>query len=263
MARERILILGAAGRDFHDFNVAFRNNIRYEVVGFTAAQIPKISCRIYPPKLSGHLYPEGIPIWPESELEKIVMDCCVDRCILAYSDLSHQEVMELASRVLAAGANFGLLGMQTMLRSSKPVVAVCAVRTGSGKSQTARYITEELKSTGLKPVVVRHPMPYGNLEAEAVQRLASFSNLDFADITLEEREEYEAHIRKGTVVYAGVDCEAVLRQAEREADVIVWDGGNNDLPFVQPDLWITVADALRPGHELTYYREASISELQI
>jgi len=191
------------------------------------------------------------------------MDCCVDRCILAYSDLSHQEVMELASRVLAAGANFGLLGMQTMLRSSKPVVAVCAVRTGSGKSQTARYITEELKSTGLKPVVVRHPMPYGNLEAEAVQRLASFSNLDFADITLEEREEYEAHIRKGTVVYAGVDCEAVLRQAEREADVIVWDGGNNDLPFVQPDLWITVADALRPGHELTYYREASISELQI
>lgn len=253
MARERILILGAAGRDFHDFNVAFRNNIEYGVVGFTAAQIPEIACRIYPPKLCGRLYPEGIPIWPESELEKIIKEYYVDQCILAYSDLSFQVVMELAGRVLAAGADFELLGMRTMLKSSKPVVAVCAVRTGSGKSQTTRYIADEFKSAGLKPVVVRHPMPYGNLEAEAVQRFASFSDLDSGDLTIEEREEYEAHIKRGTVVYAGVDYEAILRQAEREADVIVWDGGNNDIPFFQPDLWITVADALRPGHELTYY----------
>ncbi len=253
MARKRILILGAAGRDFHDFNVVFRNNIDYEVVGFTAAQIPEIACRIYPPKLCGRLYPEGIPIWPESDLEKILKDYYVDRCILAYSDLSHQAVMDLAGRVLVAGADFELLGMRTMLKSTRPVVAVCAVRTGSGKSQTTRYIAEEIKSAGLKPVIVRHPMPYGDLEAEAVQRFASFSDLDSGDLTIEEREEYEAHVRAGTVVYAGVDYEAILRQAEREADVIVWDGGNNDLPFFQPDLWITVADALRPGHELTYY----------
>jgi len=253
MARERILILGAAGRDFHDFNVVFRDNVEYEVVGFTAAQIPEIACRIYPPKLCGRLYPEGIPIWPESELEKIIKGYCIDRCILAYSDLSFQAVMDLAGRILAAGADFELLGMRTMLKSSKPVVAVCAVRTGSGKSQTTRYIAEEIKSAGLEPVVVRHPMPYGNLEAEAVQRFASFSDLDSGNLTIEEREEYEAHIRKGTVVYAGVDYEAILRQAEREADAIIWDGGNNDLPFFQPDLWITVADALRPGHELTYY----------
>ncbi len=253
MARERILILGAAGRDFHDFNVVFRDNIEYEVVGFTAAQIPEIACRIYPPKLCGRLYPEGIPIWPECELEKIIKDYCVDRCILAYSDLSHQAVMDLASRVLTAGADFGLLGIRTMLKSSRPVVAVCAVRTGSGKSQTTRYIAEEIKSAGQKPVVIRHPMPYGDLETEAVQRFVSFSDLDSGDLTIEEREEYEAHVRAGTVVYAGVDYEAILRQAEREADVIIWDGGNNDLPFLQPDLWITVADALRPGHELTYY----------
>jgi predicted GTPase len=253
MARERILILGAAGRDFHDFNVVFRNNIEYEVIGFTAAQIPEIACRIYPPKLCGRLYPEGIPIWPESDLEKIVKDYYVDRCILAYSDLSCQAVMDLVGRVLAAGADFELLGIRTMLKSSRPMVAVCAVRTGSGKSQTTRYIAEELKFAGLKPVVVRHPMPYGNLEEEAVQRFASFSDLDSGDLTIEEREEYETHIRAGTVVYAGVDYEAILRQAERESDVIVWDGGNNDLPFFQPDLWITVADALRPGHELTYY----------
>ncbi len=253
MARERILILGAAGRDFHDFNVVFRDNIEYEVVGFTAAQIPEIACRIYPPKLCGRLYPEGIPIWPESDLERIVKDYYVDRCILAYSDLGHQAVMDLAGRILTAGADFELLGIRTMLKSSRPVVAVCAVRTGSGKSQTTRYIAEELKSVGLKPVVVRHPMPYGDLEAEAVQRFASFSDLDSGDLTFEEREEYEAHVRASTVVYAGVDYEAILRQAEREADVIVWDGGNNDLPFFKPDLWITVTDALRPGHELTYY----------
>jgi predicted GTPase len=205
MARERILIIGAAGRDFHDFNVVFRDNIECKVVGFTAAQIPEIACRIYPPKLCGRLYPEGLPIWPESDLEKIVEDYCVDRCILAYSDLSHQAVIDLVGRVLAAGADFGLLGMRTMLKSSRPMVAICAVRTGSGKSQTTRYIAKELKFAGLKPVVVRHPMPYGDLEEEAVQRFASFSDLDSGDLTIEEREEYEAHVRAGTVVYAGVD----------------------------------------------------------
>ena len=253
MNRERILILGAAGRDFHDFNVFFRNKIEYEVVGFTAAQIPRIACRVYPPQLSGPLYPEGIPIWPEDGLEEIIREHLVDRCILAYSDLSHQAVMELASRVLASGADFGLLGMRTMLPSRKPVVAVTAVRTGAGKSQVARYIVDVLKSAGLKPVVVRHPMPYGNLAEEAVQRFASFQDLDIQHLTIEEREEYERHIKKGTVVYAGVDYEPLLRRAEQEADVIVWDGGNNDLPFFKPDLWITVADPLRAGHELTYY----------
>lgn len=253
MNRERILILGAAGRDFHDFNVFFRCRSEYEVVGFTAAQIPKIACRRYPPELSGPNYPHGIPIWPEDKLEEIIRDKLIDRCILAYSDLGHQAVMDLASRVLAAGANFGLLGMSTMLESIRPVVAICAVRTGAGKSPTTRYVVDSLKSAGMKTVVVRHPMPYGNLAEEAVQRFASFSDLDRAKVTIEEREEYEAHIKKGTVVYAGVDFEAVLRRAENEADVIVWDGGNNDLPFFRPDLWITIADALRPGHELTYY----------
>lgn len=253
MDRERILILGAAGRDFHDFNVYFRNRIEYEVVGFTAAQIPEISCRYYPPELSGRLYPDGILIWPEEKLEEIIRDKAVDRCILAYSDLSNQAVMALASRILAAGSDFGFLGMSTMLESVRPVVAICAVRTGAGKSPATRYVVNQIKSAGLKPVVVRHPMPYGNLAEESVQRFASFSDLDSANLTIEEREEYETHIKRGTVVYAGVDYEAVLRQAEKEADVIVWDGGNNDLPFFRPDLWITVADALRPGHELTYY----------
>lgn len=253
MNRERILILGAAGRDFHDFNVFFRCRSEYEVIGFTAAQIPKIACRRYPPELSGPNYPHGIPIWPEDKLEEIIRDKQIDKCILAYSDLGHQAVMDLASRVLAAGANFCLLGMSTMLESTRPVVAICAVRTGAGKSPTTRYVVDHLKSAGMKTVVVRHPMPYGNLAEEAVQRFASFSDLDRAKVTIEEREEYEAHIKKGTVVYAGVDFEAVLRRAENEADVIVWDGGNNDLPFFRPDLWITVADALRPGHELTYY----------
>jgi predicted GTPase len=253
MNRERILILGAAGRDFHDFNVFFRDRIEYEVVAFTAAQIPHIVCRIYPPELSGDLYPEGIPIWPEEELDRIIREHFVDRCILAYSDLSHQAVMDLAGKTMAAGANFGFMGLCTMLESTRPVVAVCAVRTGAGKSQTTRYVVDQMKANGLRAVVVRHPMPYGNLADEAVQRFASCSDLDSADLTIEEREEYEAHIKRGTVVYAGVDYEAVLRQAEREADAIVWDGGNNDLPFFRPDLWITVADALRPGHELTYY----------
>ncbi len=253
MNRERILILGAAGRDFHDFNVFFRDRIEYEVVAFTAAQIPEIACRIYPPELAGDFYPEGIPIWPEEALESIIREHFVDRCILAYSDLSHQAVMELAGKAMAAGADFGFLGLCTMLESTRPVVAICAVRTGAGKSQTTRYVVEQLKAAGLRAVVVRHPMPYGNLAAEAVQRFVSYSDLDSGDLTIEEREEYEAHIKRGTVVYAGVDYEAVLRQAEKEADVIIWDGGNNDLPFFKPDLWVTVADALRPGHELTYH----------
>jgi predicted GTPase len=252
MDRERVLILGAAGRDFHDFNVFFRDNWAYEVVGFTAAQIPAISWRSYPPHLSGPLYPAGLPIWPEEDLEKIIRDNQVDRCILAYSDLSHLAVMEIASRALTAGADFGFLGKRTMLSSTKPVVAVCAVRTGAGKSPASRYAVEFLKSL-CSVVVVRHPMPYGNLEAEEVQRFASFSDLDAAGLTLEEREEYEGHLRRGTVVYAGVDYRSILSQAEKEADLIVWDGGNNDLPFFKPDLWITLADALRPGHETQYY----------
>lgn len=253
MNRERILILGAAGRDFHDFNVFFRERIEYDVIGFTAAQIPKVSCRLYPPELSGRLYPEGIPIWPEEKLEEIIRDRSIDRCILAYSDLSNQAVMAIASRILAAGSDFGLLGMRTMIKSIRPVIAICAVRTGAGKSPATRYIANHIKTAGLTPVVVRHPMPYGNLIEESVQRFASFSDLDSSDLTIEEREEYEIHIKNGTVVYAGVDYEVVLSQAEKEADIIVWDGGNNDLPFFRPDLWITIADALRPGHELTYY----------
>jgi predicted GTPase len=252
MNRERILILGAAGRDFHDFNVFFRDNEACEVVGFTAAQIPAISCRSYPPHLSGPLYPAGLPIWPEERLEELIKDYRVDRCILAYSDLSHLAVMDIASRALAAGAAFGFLGEKTMLQSTKPVVAVCAVRTGAGKSPASRYAAEILKSL-CKVVVVRHPMPYGNLEAEEVQRFASLLDLDAAGLTLEEREEYEGHLRRGTVVYAGVDYAKVLREAEEEADLILWDGGNNDLPFFRPDLWITLADALRPGHETQYY----------
>jgi len=253
MDRERILILGAAGRDFHNFNVFFRDRIEFEVVGFTAAQIPEISCRLYPPQLSGPLYPQGLSIWPEEGLENIVRELMVDRCILAYSDLSHQEVMDLAARVLSAGADFGLMGSSTMLQSSRPVIAVCAVRTGAGKSQTARYVMKRIRSSGLKAAVIRHPMPYGDLVKEAVQRFSSFSDLDSARLTIEEREEYEAHIANGDVVFAGVDYEKILRNAEKEAEIIVWDGGNNDLPFIAPDLWITVADALRPGHELAYY----------
>jgi len=252
--RERILILGAAGRDFHNFNVFFRNKPQFEVLGFTATQIPDIAWRLYPPELSGRLYPAGLPIWPEDALEEIIEEHHVDRCILSYSDLSHQAVMDLASRVLAIGADFGFLGgWHTMLKSKKNVIAVCAVRTGAGKSQVVRYITSVIRPSGLRAVVVRHPMPYGNLADEAVQRFSSLDELDAANLTIEEREEYERHISKGTVVYAGIDYEAILRQAEREADVIIWDGGNNDTPFFKPNLWITVADALRPGHEISYH----------
>jgi len=252
--RERILILGAAGRDFHNFNVFFRSRPQFEVVGFTAAQIPQIAWRVYPPQLCGSLYPAGLPIWPEEDLEDIIAKYWVDRCILSYSDLHHQAVMDLAERVLAVGADFGFLGgWHTMLKSKKKVIAVCAVRTGAGKSQVVRYIAEVIRRAGLRAVVVRHPMPYGNLVKEAVQRFSSRADLDGANLTIEEREEYERHISKGTVVYAGVDYQAILDRAEEEADVIVWDGGNNDTPFFKPDLWITVADALRPGHEMLYY----------
>jgi predicted GTPase len=252
--RERILILGAAGRDFHNFNVFFRDKTQYKVVGFTAAQIPDIAYRLYPPVLSGKLYPEGLPIWPEDALEDIIRNYGVDRCILAYSDLSHQAVMKMASRVLAIGSDFGFLGgWHTMLKSKKKVIAVCAVRTGAGKSQTVRYIADIIHSAGLKVAIVRHPMPYGNLVEEAIQKFSSLRELDAAKLTIEEREEHEQHIKRGSVVYAGIDYKAILRLAEKEADIIIWDGGNNDTPFFKPDIWITVADALRPGHEISYY----------
>jgi len=252
--RERVLILGAAGRDFHNFNVFFRTNPKYEVVGFTATQIPKIEGRQYPPCLAGSLYPKGLPIWPEDELEKIVKEQKVDRCILSYSDMNNQTVMNLAHRVMAAGADFGLLGPEhTWIKSKKPVIAVVAVRTGCGKSQTSRYVAQLLRSAGLTPVAVRHPMPYGNLAEQAVQRFASYEDLEKHKVTIEEREEYEMHISKGTVVYAGVDYAAILEQAEKEADVIIWDGGNNDFPFYAPDFWITIADPFRAGHEELYY----------
>ncbi|MBQ4335375.1 MAG: hypothetical protein IJC63_08395 [Myxococcaceae bacterium] len=254
MHRERILILGAAGRDFHNFNVFFRDNAAFEVVGFTAAQIPKIDGRRYPKELSGALYPEGIDIYPEAELERLIRELKVDRAVFAYSDLSHEQVMHLGARVMAAGADYSLMGLnRTALKSTKPVVAVCAVRTGCGKSQTTRYVARLLKAAGKKVVAVRHPMPYGDLAKQRVQRLATYEDLAACDCTIEEREEYESHIDEGTVVFAGVDYEAILRQAEKEADIILWDGGNNDTPFYAPDLWITVADPLRAGHEASYF----------
>jgi predicted GTPase len=258
MSKERVLIMGAAGRDFHNFNTYFRDNERYEVVAFTATQIPNIEGRRYPPELAGSLYPDGISIHAENELETLIREQAVDQVIFAYSDVSHNYVMERASRVLAAGADFRLMGGKaTMVKSSKPVVAVCAVRTGSGKSQTTRYVADLLQKMGRKVVAIRHPMPYGDLVKQKVQRFASYKDLDLHECTIEEREEYEPHIDRGVVVYAGVDYEAILRQAEQEADVILWDGGNNDLPFYQPDLHITVADPHRPGHELTYYPGAA------
>jgi predicted GTPase len=250
----RVLIMGAAGRDFHNFNAFFRSRERYEVVAFTATQIPNIEGRLYPPELAGEYYPEGIPIYPEEDLVDLVRKHKIGQVVFSYSDVSHEYVMHKASLVLAAGADFRLMGTRhTMLESSKPVVAVCAVRTGSGKSQTTRHVCDELQKMDLKVVVVRHPMPYGNLVAQAVQRFADYDDLDKHECTIEEREEYEPHIDRGVVVYAGVDYEAILREAEKEADVVVWDGGNNDLPFYKPDLFITVADPHRPGHELTYY----------
>ncbi len=254
MEKIRVIIMGAAGRDFHNFNTYFRDNPRYEVVAFTATQIPNIEGRRYPPALAGDLYPQGIPIYPEAELPELIERFEVGQVVFAYSDVSHEYVMHRASLVNAAGADFRLMGGQnTMLESSKPVVAVCAVRTGSGKSQTTRYVCDLLQAMGKKVVAVRHPMPYGDLVKQRVQRFATYADLDRYECTIEEREEYEPHIDRGIVVYAGVDYEAILREAEKEADVIVWDGGNNDLPFYKPDLWITVVDPHRPGHEVRYY----------
>ena len=252
---KRILILGAAGRDFHDFNVIFRYNPDYQVVAFTASQIPDIANRRYPPELAGNfLYPDGIPIFEEKDLEKLIANERVDEVVFAYSDISHQNLMHLASRVVAAGADFSLLGTEhTQLKSSVPVVSICAVRTGCGKSPLSRLVASELRRQGWKPVVIRHPMPYGDLAAEAVQRFATLEDLDFQKCTIEEREEYEPHIRQGTTVYAGVDYEKILRQAEKEADIILWDGGNNDTPFYKSDLEIVVVDPHRPGHELSYF----------
>jgi len=252
--KKRVLILGAAGRDFHNFNLFFKDNEDYEVVGFTATQIPRIHNRRYPAELSGRLYPDGIPVFKETELEALIVGHKVDEVMLAYSDLNYQTVMHLASRALAAGADFKLQSPDaTMLESSRPVIAVCAVRTGCGKSQTARYVSHVLREAGLTTVAIRHPMPYGDLARQAVQRFATYEDLAAHDCTIEEREEYESHIACGNVVYAGVDYGAILTEAEKEADVIIWDGGNNDLPFIKPGLWITVADPLRPGHEISYY----------
>lgn len=252
--QDQVIIMGAAGRDFHNYNVYFRDNPNYNIVAFTATQIPNIEGRLYPSALAGSRYPDGIPIFPETDLTMLIQKHRVSQVIFAYSDVSHETVMNRASIVLAAGADFRLLGPRaTMLKSSKPVVAVCAVRTGSGKSQTTRAVAGILKGMGKRVVAVRHPMPYGDLTKQIVQRFADYGDLDRFETTIEEREEYEPHLNRGTVVYAGVDYEKILRQAEAEADVILWDGGNNDFSFYQPDLLIVVADPHRPGHELTYY----------
>jgi predicted GTPase len=251
---KNVLILGAAGRDFHNFNVLFRNEPEFHVVAFTATQIPGIASRRYPAALAGSSYPDGIPIFPEDKLEHLIDRLNVDVVVFSYSDISHQNLMHLASRSVAAGADFWLLGTEhTQLKSAVPVVSVCAVRTGCGKSPIARLVSSELLRNGLRPVVVRHPMPYGDLEGEVVQRFATLDDLDTQQCTIEEREEYEPHLCEGTVVYAGVDYEQILRQAEKEADVIVWDGGNNDTPFFASDLEIVVADPHRAGHELSYF----------
>jgi predicted GTPase len=252
--RRRVLILGAAGRDFHNFNVVYRDDQAYEVVAFTATQIPGIDDRSYPSELAGPLYPEGIPIFAEDRLETLVADLGVDEAVFSYSDVSHNTVMHLGSRVLAAGAGFTLLGPNsTMLQADVPVVAVCAVRTGSGKSQTTRAVSRTLKAAGKKVAVVRHPMPYGRLVDQVAQRFETNQDLVDADCTIEEREEYEPHIAQGSIVYAGIDYGEILALAQKEADVVVWDGGNNDLPFYRPDLHITVADPLRVGHETSYH----------
>jgi predicted GTPase len=252
--KKKVIIMGAAGRDFHDFNTYFRDNPKYEVVCFTATQIPDIDDRVYPKELAGSLYPNGIPIYSESRLRELIKRYNVDKVVLSYSDISHNYVMDKASVVLSSCADFSILGPKSvMLISKKPVISICAVRTGSGKSPTTRKVRDILKSMGLKVVVVRHPMPYGNLLKSAVQRFEVYGDLDKADCTIEEREEYEPHIENGTVVFAGVDYEKILREAEKEADVILWDGGNNDLPFFKPDLHIVLADPLRAGQELTYH----------
>ena len=250
----KVVIMGAAGRDFHNFNVFFRDNPDYQVIAFTAAQLPGIAGRTYPPELAGPRYPNGIPIISEEELPKLIEEKGVDLVVFSYSDISFNYIMERASIAQSSGADFMLLGPKsTMLKSEKPVIAVTAARTGSGKSQTSRKVARILKGKGLKVVVIRHPMPYGDLRKQEVQRFETLEDLDRHECTIEEREDYEPHLRMGNVVYAGVDYEKILRRAEKEADIILWDGGNNDFPFYKPDLMITVVDPLRAGHELTYW----------
>ncbi|MGH2575581.1 MAG: cyclic 2,3-diphosphoglycerate synthase [Ignavibacteria bacterium] len=254
MKKINVIIMGAAGRDFHNFNVQYRNNSIYNVAAFTATQIPNISGRKYPPSLSGKLYPKGIPIYPESELIKLIKKNSIDEVVFSYSDISFSYVMSKGAEINAAGASFLMLGAnQTMIKSSKSVIAVVAVRTGSGKSQTSRRVLEILKKLKKKAVAIRHPMPYGNIEKQKVQRFEKISDLKKYNCTIEEMEEYEPHISRGNIIYSGVDYEAIIRKAEKEAQVIVWDGGNNDMPFYKPDLTITVIDPHRPGHELSYY----------
>jgi predicted GTPase len=246
--------MGAAGRDFHNFNVFFRDNKEYQVVAFTATQIPNIEGRKYPAELAGSLYPQGIPIYPEADLERLIKENKADEVVFAYSDVPHEYVMHRASAVMAAGADFRLMGPNTtMIKSTKPVVSVCAVRTGSGKSQTTRRVSAILRDMGYTVAAIRHPMPYGDLVAQRVQRYANYADLDRYQTTIEEREEYEPHLDNGVIVYAGVDYEAILRQAEQEVDIILWDGGNNDFSFYRPDLSIVVADPHRPGHEIHYH----------
>ena len=252
MERTRVVIMGAAGRDFHNFNVFFRGNARYQVVAFTATQIPHITGRNYPRSLAGKLYPRGIPIRPEEDLDKIIRTSKANLVVFAYSDVPHTTVMHKASQAIAAGADFMMLGAtSTWIKSKRPVIAVCATRTGSGKSQTTRRVCDILEAAGKRVVVIRHPMPYGDLAKQAVQRFAKESDQDLHKCTIEEREEYEPHLKAGRVVYAGVDYGAILKRAEKEADVVVWDGGNNDLPFYEPDLHIVVVDPHRPGDQTT------------
>lgn len=254
MSKTRVLIMGAAGRDFHNFNMFYRENDTCEVVAFTATQIPDIEGRTYPPELAGPLYPQGIPIYDEQELTELIKEQAIDEVVFAYSDVSHEYVMHKASQVLAAGADYRLIGTKhSMLTSSKPVVGVGAVRTGSGKSQTTRAVSDALRALGYRVAVVRHPMPYGDLAKQAVQRFETGADLDKHNVTIEEREEYEPHLDRGTVVFAGVDYERILRQAEAEADIVLWDGGNNDQPFFRPDLYVVIVDPLRPGHEQSYH----------
>lgn len=254
MKRKRVVIMGAAGRDFHNFNVCFRNDPAYRVMAFTAAQIPYITNRRYPPSLAGSLYPKGIPIFDEARLPELIRKYRVDEVVFAYSDLSHDEIMHKASLVLAHGPGFRLLGPDaTMLKSRRPVISICAVRTGAGKSQATRYISDIVRGRCGRPVVIRHPMPYGNLDEQAVERFADVSDLSLHHCTIEEREEFEPLLASGAVVYAGVDYGAILRAAEKEGDILLWDGGNNDFPFFRPDLEITVVDPLRPGHETGYF----------
>ena len=254
MSRIRTLIMGAAGRDFHNFNTFYRDNEKYEVVAFTATQIPNIDGRKYPAELAGKLYPDGIKIYPESELPELIKKFEVDEVVFAYSDVPYDYVMHKSALVNSLGADFRLMSTkETQVKSTKPVVAICAVRTGCGKSQTTRRVAAILQEMGLKVAAIRHPMPYGDLVKQRVQRFATYADLDKHECTIEEREEYEPHLDNGVIVYAGVDYEAILREAEKEVDVVLWDGGNNDFAFYKPDLQITVADPLRPGHESAYY----------